>query len=302
MPTRKRTGYPHRSPDNERRAVSPEGCLQPGSQGKAFALRLRLVLLICLSAAFVFSATILIRYYVSGAREEHALKKLTTVAVSPTNTPAASPAQGDAAEPALTPKVPVIMERYRELHRQNPDLAGWIRIAGTKIDYPVMYTGDDFYLSHGFDKKATRSGVPFIDKRCSVRPMGTNTIIYGHHMKNGTMFAGLEKYKSEKYYKEHPVIQLDTLYEQQEYEIVAVFESRIFRKSETVFKHYNFLHAGSEAEFNEYLNGIKALALYDTGIAAFYGDSLLTLVTCAYHTENGQFVVVARKRATSATG
>lgn len=60
-------------------------------------------------------------------------------------------------------------------------------------------------------------------------------------------------------------------------------------------KCYNFLNAGSEAEFDEYIKEINALALYDTGIAALYGDALLTLVTCAYHTENGQFVVVAKR-------
>ncbi len=300
MRTRRRTRAPLRLPDHSPGVTSQAGHSRPSSAGKALFPRLRLVLLICLSAAFVFSVTMLIRHYASGAREELALKKLTTLVASHTQTPMASAVPGNVVEPAPTPKAPVIMDRYRELYQQNPDMVGWIRIAGTKIDYPVMYTGDDFYLSHGFDKKASRSGVPFIDKRCSVWPMGTNTILYGHHMKNGTMFAGLEKYKSEKYYKEHPVIQLDTLYEQQEYEIVAVFESQIFRKSETVFKHYNFLHAASEAEFNEYISGIRVLALYDTGVAAFYGDSLLTLVTCAYHTENGQFVVVARKRATSA--
>ena len=191
-----------------------------------------------------------------------------------------------------------MLEQYRALYKQNSDMAGWVRIDGTTIDYPVMHTGDDFYLSHGFDKEKSKSGVPFIDKRCSVEPMGTNTIIYGHHMKNGTMFAGLEKYEDEAYYKEHPVIRFDTLYEQHEYEIIAVFESQIYRKSDSIFQHYNFLNAESKDEFDEYIKGIKALALYNTGITASYGDALLTLVTCTYHTQNGQFVVVARKSKT----
>lgn len=76
-----------------------------------------------------------------------------------------------------------------------------------------MYTGDDFYLSHGFDKEESKNGVPFIEKRCTLKPFGTNTIFYGHHMKNGTMFAKLESYEDQDYYKEHPVIKFDTLYE-----------------------------------------------------------------------------------------
>ena len=113
-------------------------------------------------------------------------------------------------------------------------------------------------------------------------------------MKNGTMFAGLENYKDKNYYKEHSAIRFNTIYSQQEYEIIAVFESQTYRKSDTVFKHYNFLNAASEADFDEYIANIKALALYDTGVTVSYGDMLLTLITCAYHTENGPFAVVAR--------
>ena len=237
----------------------------------------------------------LIRYYASGASEEAAFKKLAAVAASSAEMPVNPPVLSNTDEPSPTPEAPVILEQYRELYKQNSDMAGWVRIDGTTIDYPVMYTGDDFYLSHGFDKEDAKTGVPFIDKRCSIGPMGTNTIIYGHHMKNGTMFAGLEKYRSESYYREHSVISFDTLYEHQEYEIIAVFESQIYRKSDTIFKHYNFLNAENKTEFDEYIKGIKALALYDTGVTASYGDALLTLVTCTYHTENGQFVVVARQ-------
>jgi sortase B len=114
-------------------------------------------------------------------------------------------------------------------------------------------------------------------------------------MKNGTMFAGLESYEDEEFYKAHPTIHFDTLYEQREYEIIAVFKSQIYRKSDTVFKHYNFLNAEDAAAYDEYIANIKALSLYDTGVTAAYRDELITLATCAYHTENGQFVVVAKR-------
>lgn len=267
----------------------PKGYSSLSRLDKLLPPRLRFILLIAFSAVFVFSAAMLIRYYAQGAKEEAALKELASVAaVSVENS---VPASGSMSEP----EAPVILGQYQKLYAQNADMAGWIKIDGTVIDYPVMYTADDFYLSHGFDKAESKSGVPFIDKRCTVEPFGTNTIIYGHHMQNGTIFAGLGNYKDEDYYKEHQTIRFDTLYEQQEYEIIAVFESRIYRKSDTVFKHYNFLNAGNEAEFDKYIDGIRALSLYDTGISASYGDKLLTLVTCAYHTEQGQLVVVARK-------
>ena len=262
--------------------------------GKLHPPRLCFVLLACLIVVFVFSVTMLILDYTQGTEEEDELKELAAVVSVGPEIP--SPVPINMPDPSQTLEAPVILAQYREQYKQNADMAGWIKIDGTVIDYPVMYTGNDFYLSHGFDKTESKSGVPFIDKRCAVEPFGTNTIIYGHHMKNGTMFASLDNYRDKSYYKEHPIIQFDTLYERQEYEIIAVFESQTYRKSDTVFKHYNFLNAGSQTDFDEFITNIKTLALYDTGVTASYGDKLLTLVTCAYHTQNGQFVVIAKTR------
>jgi len=253
------------------------------------------ILFVFLAGVFVLSAAMLIRGHIRGIGEEKALNELAAMTADNTKTPAPSPSGTSVSSPSPAPGTPDPLARYREMYSQNTDMAGWVRIEGTAIDYPVMYSSDDYYLSHNFDREESKSGVPFIDKRCTVEPLGTNTIIYGHHMKNGTMFASLIEYEDEDYYREHPVICFDTLHDQHEYEIIAVFRSQIFRQSDTVFKHYNFLNAESKADFDEYIANIKALSLYDTGVTAKYGDSLVTLVTCAYHTENGQFAVVARR-------
>lgn len=255
---------------------------------------LRFVLLFALCAVFILSATMLILDSIQGIKEENAFKELAVIVASDTEP---APYFDDSSKAIQTPNEPVVLAQYRELYRLNADMAGWIKIDGTELDYPVMYTPEngDFYLTHDFDKETARSGVPFIDARCTVDPFGTNTIIYGHHMKNGTMFAALEKYKSEDYYKDHPIICFNTLFAYLEYEIIAVFESQIYGNKDTVFKHYNFLNAESKADFDEYIANIKALSLYDTGVTASYGDELLTLVTCNYHMENGQFVVLAKR-------
>lgn len=257
--------------------------------------RISLRLLFFLCFAFIFSATVLVLHYVQFAQEDKALRELS--AVIPVNITDEDTFPAATAAPLQPNQSPIILAQYRELYEQNTDMVGWIRIDGTKINYPVMYRADDFYLTHSFDKKDSKSGVPFVDKRCAVDPFGTNTIIYGHNMKNGTMFADLLKYVNEEYFKEHPLVQFDTLYEQQKFEIIAVVKSQTYRKSDRVFKHYEFLSADNTAVFDEYIANIKAIALYDTGVTASYGDELLTLVTCAYHTENGQFVVVARKHS-----
>ena len=151
---------------------------------------------------------------------------------------------------------PVILPQYRELYKQDTDIVGWIKIGGTEIDYPVMYTADDFYLSHGFNKEASKSGVPFIDKRCSVEPFGTNTIIYGHHMKNGTMFGKLFHYQQLNFIVEHPVIQFDTLYQLGAY----------------VPGHDAELDAAVRAQ-----PAMMAMLQQDTGARATLGDSLALL-------------------------
>lgn len=261
-------------------------------------ITLRSALLILCAAVFAVSAYMLISYYAQGAMEEQEFRKLAD-AVAAQEPPIPDSADAPSSEPAAPESQTSVLSAYRKLHEQNPDMAGWIKIEGTAINYPVMYTPDDgdFYLNHGFDRQKSKSGVPFIDQRCSVDPPGTNTIIYGHHMKNGTMFADLAKYKDKAFWEDHPVVRFDTLSAQQEYEIIAVFQSKIYGSDEDVFKHYNFINANSQADFDRYIENIKALSLYDTGVTAEYGDQLLSLVTCDYHDENGQMVVVARKKA-----
>ena len=119
-----------------------------------------------------------------------------------------------------------------------------------------------------------------------------NVVIYGHHMNNGSMFADLCKYESENFYWEHPTIRFDTLAGFGEYEIVAVFKTVAY--SERGFKYYHFVDAADEDDFNAFISQCKALALYDTGVSAEYGDKLLTLSTCEYSWTNGRMVVVAK--------
>ena len=183
------------------------------------------------------------------------------------------------------------------LHEQNPDLAGWICIEDTVVDYPVMFTPEDGekYIYADFKGKFDKAGLPFIEDDCSMEPESDNIIIYGHNMKNGSMFASLMDYEKKKYWEEHPIISFSTLSEEREYEIVAAFYDKVYYEHETCFKFYQFINAENEAHFKEAYDYYKKKALYDTGVTAEYGDRLLTLVTCAYHIKNGRFVVVARQ-------
>lgn len=187
--------------------------------------------------------------------------------------------------------------RYYDLYQKNSDFIGWLQIDGTKLNYPVMFTPEEpeYYLHRSFDRETSVSGVPFIGEGSF--PDSSNIMIYGHNMKNGTMFATLMKYAKEEFWREHPVIQFDSLYEEVMYEIIGAFYSKEYTQEETgVFKYYQYLDLSTPDAFDEYYEKVKRVSLYDTGIEAEFGEQLLTLSTCSYHVKDGRFVVVARKK------
>ena len=191
---------------------------------------------------------------------------------------------------------PEVLEEYKNLFNMNKKLIGWLKIDDTIIDYPVMQTIDnEYYLDHNVNQEKDRNGALFLDKDCDVLAPSTNLIIYGHHMKSGRMFGNLDDYASEKYYKEHSIIQFDTIYEKGTYEVMYVFRSRVYSEAEVVFKYYQFIDCYSEQEFDSYMQEMAAMSLYDTGVTAEYGDRLLTLSTCDSTVDDGRFVVVAKR-------
>lgn len=192
--------------------------------------------------------------------------------------------------------MPDILDEYITLFEKNKKLIGWLKIDDTIIDYPVMQTSDNkYYLEHNFNQEHDKNGSLFLDCSCSVYPRSTNLIIYGHHMKSGQMFGQLQKYAKEAYYEKHKVIQFDTIYEKGTYEVMYVFRSQVYNEDDLVFKYYQFINANSGTEFQSYMEEMKKISLYDTGVTAGYGDSLLTLSTCDNSQKDGRFVVVAKK-------
>ncbi len=197
----------------------------------------------------------------------------------------------------ITPEKTEMMLKVIELQKQNSDIVGWLQIEGTNINYPVLQGEDNsYYMTHTYNKEYSRNGSIFLDKDYNWELPSANLLMYGHNNKNGTMFEELMNYKEESYYKEHTKIKFITNNEEAEYEIIAAFLSRVYYKNEKdVFRYYYFINAENEQQFNEYVQNSKKDSLYDTGITAQYGDQLLTLSTCSYHTEDGRFAVVAKK-------
>ena len=193
-------------------------------------------------------------------------------------------------------KLPDILDEYKTLYSKNKRLIGWLKIDDTNIDYPVMQTeNNEYYLDHNFNQEYDKNGSLFLDCDCNVYPRSTNMIIYGHHMKSGSMFGNLQQYAKESYGKKHSVIEFDTIYEKATYQVMYVFRSQVYNEDDVVFKYYQFIEANSEEEFNSYMKEMASMSLYDTGVSANFGDSLLTLSTCDSSQTDGRFVVVAKR-------
>ncbi len=268
------------------------------------------VILIFLTAMLQYRIGYMGSRYV--ATRDNLTEALQNISPEVENTTLDDPDEGEltVADDSEVVQTAVKSEKMSEVYTLNEDSAGWIKIDGTVIDYPVMQTPSDeqYYLNRDFDGKYSAygciiadtdsvigSGTAAEDYTDGTRP-STNIILHGHNMKNGTMFGGLDKYRDKGYEKSHPIIKFSSLYEDREYEICSVFLSQVYKKNQTdIFKYYQFFNAESEDEFNDFYENIKKLAMYDTGVTASYGDEFITLSVCAYHVDNGRLVVVGKR-------
>ncbi len=271
------------------------------------------IVLACIAAACLIVAAVLgIGHYRADKRNEYTLDDLRASAESvqensvtpdPIDSSAPSTTEAPAATPTITPAptpVPTpepVVNPYRDSFLANKDMAAWLQIPGTVIDYPVMWTPEDeqYYLYRAFDGSENKNGSLILDTDSCLDPLTTNLIIHGHNMKSGAMFGTLTDYEKESFYQEHKNIILYTEECQRNYEIIAVFRSQVYKKTDQVFKFYKFFQAENQEEFDDFYQNIKALSLYDTGVTAEFGDHFLTLSTCVYHVEQGRFVVVAKE-------
>lgn len=187
-----------------------------------------------------------------------------------------------------------ILEEYQQFYDVNPDFVGWIRIAGTSVDCPVLQNREnpEFYLSHNFLKEEQRSGSVFLDGLANTAPMDDNVILYGHNMKDGTVFGSLKKYKDKEFYQEHPEFEFDTCYEKALYEIVAVVITDISEEKD--FYYFEFSNY-DEDSFQKCKEFIEEEQLYETGRQAEYGDKLVMLSTCEGSSKNSRLIVIGRR-------
>ena len=198
-----------------------------------------------------------------------------------------------------------IRPRFRYIHGKNNDIVGWLRIDGTKIDYPVMLNPDDhlYYDRVNFDRVKDEIGVPYLDGRCTIAPKNQIQIIFGHNIRRrGLIFHDLTLYEDREFWEQYQFINYDTLYEDAVYQIFAVidYDARNVRKSDFQFHRYTHFSTAKTFDntvhnFEVYREEVKSRSLYETGIDFDITDELLILATCANNTSNSRVVLFAKK-------
>ncbi len=179
---------------------------------------------------------------------------------------------------------------FASVLEENPEIVGRIAIEGLDIGYLVTQTdNNDYYLSHGYDRGKSRSGAIFMDYRCDADayPLKGHYVLYGHNMKNGSMFHKLKDLTDEETFKNNRIIRFDTLYEDHEWEIFSAYVTGTdFNYIETAF--------ADDEDWLKFLQDVQDKSLYKTDVKLSADDVVLTLSTCSYEFDNARFVVHAR--------
>lgn len=256
-----------------------------GTSGKAHK-----IILFFLLAVAAGCGVHLLHYY---AEAQNSMKEIQQLSSGPfcSSSPAVV-----ASKASLDTENSEILPKFQVLHKENTNVAGWVKIDGTNINYPVMFTPKEpeYYLHRNYKNQEEKRGLPFFDAGTDLHT-SANYLVYGHNMKDGTEFADLVKYRSKDYWKAHPTVSFDTLYETGKYQVLAAFNSKVYKQSDNVFKYYKFSGQATREEYSSFVSNVKKLSLYQTGVTAAYGDRLLTLSTCSNYTSDGRFAVVAKK-------
>lgn len=189
-----------------------------------------------------------------------------------------------------------IIPELRGVYAQNNDTVGWIKVNGTQIDYPVLkYTDNEFYLKKDFNKKTNKHGIPFADYTTDFEKPSDNIVIYSHNMKDGQMFSDLIKYRKTDFYKQHPIIEFNSLYSKDKYKIFSVFITNVNEEHGEVFNYHNGVDFNSDEDFMKYVYNAQIRSMLDIPVDVNEDDKLLTLSTCTYEFDDARLVVMARK-------
>lgn len=197
--------------------------------------------------------------------------------------------QGTGQESAGTEKAPPRKKPdFAELEKINPDVAAWLSEDGTGIDYPVVRGEDNaYYLTHLFTGKKNKLGTIFMDYRNSRDFSDPNTVLYGHNMKDGSMFYSLTKYKKQSYYNRFPTMRLDTPDGSIQ---IALFAGVVVDGNYDSVR----LKFSDNRDFESYVASLKGKSTFSSDVSAVPGDRIVTLCTCSYEFDNARYALFGK--------
>lgn len=189
-----------------------------------------------------------------------------------------------------------IAPEFEEAYEINPDVVGFLHIPAKTvedIELFVVQRDNEYYLNHDFYGEEKKSGTLFLDQANEIWPQDQHMIIYGHNMKNGTMFARLPRYKSIEYAYNNPFVYFDTLYEKGSFVVVAAIR---LPANEMLTEGFNLrTFTFGETSFKSFMYDVSQNALYMTKVGVNEDDQLLSLVTCAYNEDDERFLLITRR-------
>ena len=175
---------------------------------------------------------------------------------------------------------------FKKLKSQNQDIAGWIYIRGTTIDYPIVQGKDnEEYLHQDFNKKKSSSGTIFLDNNCKKDFTSDNNIIYGHHMKNGTMFAQLLKFREKSFLKKHNEIMIFTPDRTIHLKVISAYAQKAQNKIPVTF--------ANDKQKKAYIKKIESMSEQTIKTSRINDIHIYTFVTCSYEGEDNRTYVHA---------
>lgn len=197
------------------------------------------------------------------------------------------------AEPVAEATLPPMQESFAELYAQNPHVVGWLEM-DPDIALPVVQWDNSFYMDHDFDGNESVAGTLFVDSRNTLWPQDDHILIYGHNMKDGSMFGSLNNYRNVGFLRATTCIQFNTIYGDAQYVPFALFDASMTKDDPNYFKLIR-LNFSEEQPFDAFLEDVQSRSLFNIPVDVNEDDQLLSLVTCSYSMDNGRFIIMCRK-------
>ena len=300
----------------------PEKPAKPAACKSKLTINPRMLLLLVCVCVFAVSSALLTRYFsniiasrkvsrqmeaVYSAASEPSASPVPTATQTPTaTTPPSATVRAQATKmptvqelwPSVYPGNPTlrVSSSFYELQRQNADIVGWLKIDGV-VEEPVLQRDNEYYLTHNALRQRSVTGALFLEESCNLKTVPTQLVIHGHNMKEGAMFGALKKYKVKdaSFYKAHPFIEFNTMYENGRYVIFAVCEVDTRFGKTDYLPFWTQSRFSSISAFEDYVQKARLLSHYRCNVDVVPGDRLLTLATCTGTDDYKRLIVMARK-------